>query len=59
MISFAALPAQQQERDSSRGYVVLGDDALTLIGFVSVSAGQAGAASFPARLKLPRYPVPV
>ena len=50
---------QQQERDFSRTYVVLADDGVTVAGFVSVSAGQAGAPSFPAGVKLPRYPVPV
>ena len=50
---------QQQERDFSRSYVVLADDAVTVMAFVSVSAGQVGTTSFPAHLKLPRYPVPV
>lgn len=50
---------QQQERDFSRTYVVLADDAVTVTAFVSVGAGQVGAPSFPAHLKLPRYPVPV
>ncbi len=50
---------QQQERDFSRTYVVLADDAVTVTAFVSVSAGQVGTASFPAHMKLPRYPVPV
>ena len=50
---------QQQERDFSRTYVVLTDDEVTVMAFVSVSAGQVGTASFPAHLKLPRYPVPV
>ncbi len=50
---------QQQERDFSRTYVALADDAATVVGFVSVSAGQVGTASFPDELKLPRYPVPV
>ena len=50
---------QQQERDFSRTYVVLADDSVTVTAFVSVSAGQVGTASFPAHLKLPRYPVPV
>lgn len=49
---------QQQERDFSRTYVVLGDDAITVTGFVSVSAAQVGTSSLPGRLKLPRYPVP-
>ncbi len=49
---------QQQERDFSRTYVVLDDDATTVTAFVSVSVGQVGAASLPPELKLPRYPVP-
>lgn len=50
---------QQQERDFSRTYVVLAEDGATVAAFASVSAGQVGTASFPAGLKLPRYPVPV
>lgn len=50
---------QQQDRDFSRSYVALADDVLTVLAFVSVSAGQVGTTSFPAHLKLPRYPVPV
>lgn len=50
---------QQQDRGFSRTYVALADDGVTVTGFVSVSAGQVGTASFPAGLKLPRYPVPV
>ena len=50
---------QQQQRDFSRTYVLLAEDAVSVVAFVSVSAGQAGTASFPAHLKLPRYPVPV
>lgn len=50
---------QQQERDFSRTYVVLAEDGVTVSAFVSVSAGQVGTASFPAGVKLPRYPVPV
>jgi GNAT superfamily N-acetyltransferase len=50
---------QQQERDFSRTYVVLADDAVTVRAFVSLSVGQVGTASFPSELKLPRYPVPV
>lgn len=50
---------QQQERDFSRTYVVLADDADTVTAFVSVSVGQVGTTSFPDQSKLPRYPVPV
>ncbi len=50
---------QQQDRGFSRTYVALGEDGLTVRAFVSVAVGQVGAASFPAELKLPRYPVPV
>jgi GNAT superfamily N-acetyltransferase len=50
---------QQQARDFSRTYVVLAEDGITVSAFVSVSAGQVGTASFPAGVKLPRYPVPV
>ena len=50
---------QRQERDFSRTYVVLADDGVSVTTYVSVGVGQVGAPSFPAHLKLPRYPVPV
>lgn len=50
---------QQQERDFSRTYVAVAEDSATIVGFVSVSAGQVGTTLFPEHLKLPRYPVPV
>ncbi|MDP2172054.1 MAG: GNAT family N-acetyltransferase [Rhodocyclaceae bacterium] len=50
---------QQQRRNFGRTYVALADDGLTVVGFVTVSAGQVATADMPAGLKLPRYPVPV
>jgi ribosomal protein S18 acetylase RimI-like enzyme len=50
---------QQQERDFSRTYVLLADDAVTVQAFVSLSVGQVGTAFFPDPSRLPRYPVPV
>ncbi len=42
-----------------RTYVALAEDGLSVVGFVTVSAGQVATADMPAGLKLPRYPVPV
>jgi GNAT superfamily N-acetyltransferase len=53
------LAGQQQRRNFGRTYVALAEDGLTVIGFVTVSAGQVATANLPAGLKLPRYPVPV
>lgn len=55
----ANLAGQQQRRNFGRTYAALADDGLTIIGFVTVSAGQVATADLPAGLKLPRYPVPV
>jgi GNAT superfamily N-acetyltransferase len=50
---------QQQRRGLSKTYVALASDGETVIGFVTVSAGQVAAVELPTTLKLPRYPVPV
>lgn len=50
---------QQQRRGFGKTYVALADDGATVIGFVTVSAGQIATASIPAQLKLPRYPAPI
>jgi len=39
--------------------VALADDGLTIIGYVSVSAGQVATRALPEGLKLPRYPAPM
>ncbi len=53
------LAGQQQRRNFGRTYVALAEDGLTVVGFVTVSAGQVATANLPVGLKLPRYPVPV
>ena len=53
------LAGQQQRRGLGKTYVALAPDTETVTGFVTVSAGQVGAAELPATLKLPRHPVPV
>lgn len=53
------LAGQQQRRNFGRTYVALAEDGLTVVGFVTVSAGQVATADMPAELKLPRYPAPV
>ena len=40
-------------------YVALADDGVTVVGFVTVSAGQIQTTQLPPHLKLPRYPAPV
>jgi len=53
------LAGQQQRKNLGRTYVALAEDGQTVVGFVTVSAGQVATADLPAGLKLPRYPVPV
>jgi GNAT superfamily N-acetyltransferase len=50
---------QQQRRGFGKTYVALADDGVSVIGFVTVSAGQVATSSLPAKSKLPRYPAPV
>jgi len=50
---------QQQRRGFGKTYVALADDGVTVIGFVTVSAGQIATASLPAQSKLPRHPAPI
>ena len=40
-------------------YVALADDGVTVMGFVTVSAGQIQIRQLPPHLKLPRYPAPI
>ena len=53
------LAGQQQRRGFGKTYVALAEDSVSIIGFVTLSAGQVATARLPATLKLPRYPVPV
>ncbi len=50
---------QQQKRGFGKTYVALAEDGVTVIGFVTVSAGQVATSSLSAQSKLPRYPAPM
>jgi GNAT superfamily N-acetyltransferase len=50
---------QQQRKGFGKTYVALADDGVSVVGFVTVSAGQVAADQLPPSLKLPRYPVPM
>ena len=50
---------QQQRRGFGKTYVALGENGLTVTGFITVSAGQIATTSLPPQLKLPRYPAPM
>ncbi len=50
---------QQQRRGFGKTYVALAEDAVTVTGFITVSAGQVATAALPLQLKLPRYPAPM
>lgn len=50
---------QQQQRGFGKTYVAIANDGATVIGFVTVSAGQIATASISAQAKLPRYPAPI
>ena len=53
------LAGQQQRRGFGKTYVALAEDSVSVVGFVTLSAGQVATAQLPSTLKLPRYPVPV
>ena len=50
---------QQQRRGFGKTYVVLADNGVDVIGFVTVSVGQVEARALPKQLKLPRHPAPM
>jgi GNAT superfamily N-acetyltransferase len=50
---------QQQRLGFGKTYVALADDSVSVIGFITVSAGQIATALLPAKSKLPRYPAPI
>lgn len=50
---------QQQRRGFGKTYVALADDGVSVIGFVTVSAGQVATSALSSQTKLPRYPAPV
>ena len=53
------LAGQQQRKGLGKTYAALADDGVSVVGFVTVSAGQVAATQLPPNLKLPRYPVPI
>lgn len=50
---------QQQRRGFGKTYVAVGEDGGTVIGFVTISAGQIATTSLASQSKLPRYPAPI
>lgn len=50
---------QLNRKGFGKTYVALAHDGVTVVGFVTVSAGQAQPVQLPAHLKLPRDPAPV
>lgn len=50
---------QQQRRGFGKTYVALAENSVTVIGFVTVSAGQIATALLPSQSKLPHYPAPI
>jgi hypothetical protein len=50
---------QQQRKGVGKTYVALAEDGVSVVGFVTVSAGQVAAEQLPPTLNLPRYPVPI
>lgn len=50
---------QQQRRGFGKTYVALADDGMTVVGFITVSAGQVATASLSSQARLPRYPAPM
>ncbi len=50
---------QQQRRGFGKTYVALADDGVSVMGFVTVSAGQVATSALASQNKLPRYPAPM
>ncbi|MFA6013535.1 MAG: GNAT family N-acetyltransferase [Gallionellaceae bacterium] len=50
---------QQQRRGFGKTYIALAEDGVSVIGFVTVSAGQVATTSLASQAKLPRYPAPI
>ncbi|TSA00416.1 MAG: GNAT family N-acetyltransferase [Rhodocyclaceae bacterium] len=50
---------QQQRRGFGKTYVAVAEDAVSVTGFVTLSAGQVATSALPGHLKLPRYPTPM
>lgn len=50
---------QLQKRGFGKTYVATADDGVSVIGFVTASAGQITTSSLAEQSKLPRYPAPI
>lgn len=50
---------QLARKNFCKTYVAVDDDGVAVLGFVSVSVGQAQTSQLSPRLKLPRYPAPI
>ena len=50
---------QQQRRGFGKTYVALAEGGVSVVGFVTVSAGQVATSSLSGQKKLPRYPAPM
>lgn len=50
---------QLSRKGFGKTYVAVAQNGLTVVGFVTVSAGQVQTVQLPTQRKLPRYPVPV
>lgn len=50
---------QLARKGFGKTYVALAEDGVTVVGYVTLSAGQVKSAALSNHLKLPRYPVPM
>ncbi len=50
---------QLARKNFCKTYVAVAGDGVAVLGFVSVSVGQAQTAQLPAQPRLPHYPVPI
>jgi ribosomal protein S18 acetylase RimI-like enzyme len=50
---------QLQRRGFGKTFVATAEDGVSVIGFVTASAGQIATSSLPDQAKLPRYPAPI
>lgn len=50
---------QQQRVGFGKTYVMLAENGLDVVGFVTVSVGQVEARAMPMNLRLPRHPAPM
>ena len=50
---------QLARKNFCKTYVTVANDGVAVLGFVSLSVGQAQTGQLPPKLKLPRYPAPI